>query len=227
MEKYHSDKVYRIFRTVLAPIFKFLFRPIIINGDKIAKEGSMIFAGNHNHGLDPIMVCISTRKTVHSLAKRQLFEGKKGVFFRGVGCIPVDTRTSCRDQADQKKMNRQAQSTAIEMLKKGVFINIAPEGTRNKTDQLLLPFKYGAVSMAKKTNTPILPYVIVGEFKIFRHTTIIFGEPFYVENMEMQEANEKLYKTIQNMLLKNLSEDILKKKVIDAKQINRCDEVVL
>ena len=42
-----------------------------------------------------------------------------------------------------------------EALLKGDAINIFPEGKRNKTNDILLPFKYGAVSLAKKTKDVI------------------------------------------------------------------------
>ena len=40
-------------------------------------------------------------------------------------------------------------------------IGIFPEGTRNRTNEELLKFRHGAVAIAKKTGTPILPFAII------------------------------------------------------------------
>ena len=49
-------------------------------------------------------------------------------------------------------------------MKKGISIFIFPEGTRNRTNEVLLPLKYGAVSMAKKTDSYLIPFGISGNY---------------------------------------------------------------
>lgn len=56
-----------------------------------------------------------------------------------MGCIPVD----------RKIHDENAKSEAIEVLKNNEVIGIFPEGTVNRTNDIILPFKYGAVSFAK------------------------------------------------------------------------------
>ena len=65
----------------------------------------------------------------------------------------------------------------------------------------LLPLKYGAVSMAKKTNATIIPFGIKGDY-CFRSKNLIitFGKPFKINNMELDEANKKLEKAIKNLM---------------------------
>lgn len=57
-----------------------------------------------------------------------------------VHCIPVN----------RKEKDPTATLKAINVLNNGGAIGIFPEGTRNKTNELLLPFKFGAVSLAQK-----------------------------------------------------------------------------
>ena len=85
------------------------------------------------------------------------------------------------------------------------MIGIFPEGTRNKTKEFLLPFKYGTVSMAKKTDSYIVPFGITGDY-VFRskNLTIRYGKPFKVTNMDLESANELLYKTVENLMKANL-----------------------
>jgi len=196
--------LYKIFRIVFLPIFKFIYKPQIINREYIPKEGSAIIAGNHKHALDPILVDVSTKRMVFTLAKKSLHEGKAGFLFRAIGSIPVDTKGGD---------NKNATSTSVEHLKNGNLINLSPEGTRNKTDELLLPFKYGAVSMAKKANCPIIPYSITGDYKLFKGTLkIVFGKPIDISKLEIEEANKKLFNEIKKLLKENMPEEELKNK---------------
>ena len=91
------------------------------------------------------------------------------------------------------------------MLNKGLALGIFPEGTRNKTKELLQPFKFGAVSMAKKTGATIVPYAITGTYKFrTKDLKITFGEPFKIpEDMDLEEANEKLYNIILDIIKKD------------------------
>ena len=82
---------------------------------------------------------------------------------------------------------------AEKILNNGGTIGIFPEGTRNKTQNNLLEFRKGAVRIAKSTNTPILPFAIKGEYKLFRKSiTLEFGNPIDVNKMEIEEGNEYL-----------------------------------
>ena len=67
-------------------------------------------------------------------------------------------------------------------------------------ENILLPFKFGAVSMAYKTNAKIVPYAITGDYK-FRSKNLVvkIGEAIEVtENYE--ESNKKLREAIKNLL---------------------------
>lgn len=196
--------IYKIFRTILWPIFNFIYRPQIINSEYIPKKGSAIIAGNHKHALDPILVDVCTKRMVFTLAKKDLHDSIFGFFFKAVGTIPVDLRSST---------NKQASTLALDKLKEGNLINLSPEAKRNYTDELLLPFKYGAVSMAKKTNTKIIPYSITGDYKLFsKNLKIVFGKPPDIKDLEIEEANKKLFNSIKKLLKENMPIEELKHK---------------
>jgi len=198
--------LYKIFRIVFLPIFKFIYKPQIINREYIPKEGSAIIAGNHKHALDPILVDVSTKRMVFTLAKKDLHDGKFGFFFRAVGTIPVDLNSTT---------NKAASNSAVENLKNGNLINLSPEAKRNYTKELLLPFKYGAVSMAKKTNSIIIPYSITGDYKLFsKNLKIVFGKPINISKLDIEKANEKLFNAIKQLLKENMDKNELKTKVI-------------
>ena len=90
---------------------------------------------------------------------------------------------------------------AIDVLNDGGAIGIFPEGTRNKTDKFLLPFKFGAVSMAKKTGAKIVPFGISGDYNFrSKNLKIYFGEPFSVDDLDLEKANEILANKIGELI---------------------------
>lgn len=186
--------VYKILRPIFSSIFKIYFTPKIINKEYIPKEGSAVIAGNHKHALDPILVDVCTKRIVHTLAKKDLHDGKFGWLFKAVGTIPVDLKAN---------HNKEALNSAIKYLNDGHLINVSPEAKRNYTKEILLQFKVGSVVMAKRTNTEIIPYAITGDYKFrSKNLKITFGKPINVEKLEVEEANELLYKTIKELLMK-------------------------
>ena len=194
--KHKMPFLYRVGRFLLTPLFKFYYKPTVIGKENIPSNGSVVIAGNHKHLYDQFLTVISTKRFVTYMAKREYFDSKKTKwFFKGTGCISVDR--SIHDE--------NAKASAIDVLDSGNALGIFPEGTRNKTDAFLLPFKFGAVSMAKKTDSYILPFGITGDYK-FRsnNLTIRYGKPFKVGNMNLVDANEKLYREVEKLMKQNI-----------------------
>ena len=187
--------LYKFGRFLLGPIFKLYYNPKIIGKENILKKGSIIIAGNHKHLYDQCLTIIATRRGIHYMAKKEYFDDKKvSWFFKRTGCISVDRQN--KDECAKK--------LAAEVLNDGGAIGIFPEGTRNKTNKSLLPFKFGAVSLASKTNSLIVPFGITGDYKFrSKNLTIRYGKPFKVGNMTLEEANDKLYKTVEKLMKQN------------------------
>lgn len=193
----NSSVMYRVIRAIGKPLMHIVFHPTIVNREKIPVEGAILLCGNHKHALDPILVDISTKRIVRTLAKKDLFDGPFGFVFRGVRCIPVDLH---------KNKNPKAYDEALSSLRNGDVVNISPEAKRNFTNEVLLPFKYGAVSLASKTDTKIVPYSITGDYKfIGGHLKIVYGDPIDVSE-DLTKYNENLYNAIGNLLLNNFDE---------------------
>lgn len=192
------ERFYKIFRPFLGFLFKMYYNPKIIGKENILKDGAIIVAGNHKHVMDQCGIIISTKRVIHYMAKKEYFEGKYAWFFRKSGCISVDR--SIHDD--------NAKSEALNVLYDKKALGIFPEGTRNKTKEFLLPFKFGCVSMAKKTDSYIIPFAVTGDYK-FRSKNLVYriGKPFKVTNMDLESANKKLERTIGNLMKKSLSEE--------------------
>ena len=174
--------------------FRFWYPFKVENKNVVPDEGPILLCGNHIHLMDQCLPILVTKRPVHYMAKMEYFTNPKTRwFFKLSGCIPVNRQIHDED----------AKSAALEVLNKGLALGIFPEGTRNKTKELLQPFKFGAVSMAKKTNATIVPYAITGTYKFrTKNLKITFGKPFKVGDMELSDANEKLYNEILNIIKK-------------------------
>ena len=189
-----KNYLYSFLRPFLSTLFKIWYHPTIVGKENIPKDGRLIIAGNHIHIFDPILVGCSTKRRMYSLAKKELFNSGFGFFFKAVGCIPID----------RKNKNEESKKLAEECLNDENVLYIAPEGTRNKTDKILLDFKYGAVSLAKKTNTNIVPYAVTGDYKFrSKNLKIVFDESLDFEGLTLQKSNELLYEKVKTMILEN------------------------
>ena len=187
--------LYRVMWPVSYGLFKLVYNPTIVNKNFIPKEGRCVIAGNHIHALDPILVDCCTRRVVHTLAKKELHDGIFGWFFRAIGTIPVDLHAS---------HNKVALDEAVRYLKEDNLINLSPEAKRNYTDEILLPFKYGAVVMAKRAGSVIVPYSITGEYKFrSKNLKIVFGEPLDISDLSIEDANKLLFDKVKNLIIEN------------------------
>lgn len=188
--------LYKFGKFILSPVFKLYYNPKIIGKDNIPLDGPILIVGNHKHVYDQFSTIIATKRGIHYMAKKEYFDKKISRWiFKSVGCIPVN----------RENKDNEAVESALSVLKDGGAIGLFPEGTRNKTDKFLLPFKYGAVSMAKKTGALIVPFGLTGDYKFrSKHLTIRYGKPFKIGDMTLKEANDKLYKEIEKLMKENL-----------------------
>jgi len=191
--------LYYVGRAILGPIFKIYYSPKIIGKENIPKDGSILIVGNHKHLYDQCLTVVATKRGIHYMAKREYFDNKKVAwFFKGTGCISVDRSTK-----DDK-----AVELALSVLKDNGAIGLFPEGTRNKTKEFLLPFKFGAVSMAKKTDSYLVPFGITGDYKFRSKNLVIrYGKPFKVGDMDLEKANKKLYNEVKKLMEENLKSE--------------------
>ena len=199
MKKNDQKFGYRFLRGILLPIFKFYYNPKMYGAENIPKDGNILICGNHKHIMDQCMPIMGTKRMIHWMAKREYFDDwKVAWFFKMSGCISVDR--SIHDDV--------AKGKALDVLKDGGAIGLFPEGTRNKTDKFLLPFKFGAVSMAKKTDSIIVPFGISGDYKFrSKNLRVHIGKPFSIEDMTLEEANKKLEKEIGKLIKKGQAMD--------------------
>ena len=197
-KRFRGEIGYVILTPIMRVLFRLYYHPKIINREVIPKDGPILIVGNHKHVYDQCLTIMATKRVIHYMAKKEYFEGKLAWFFKLVGCIPVNRQIKDKAAVDQ----------ALDVLNHGGAIGLFPEGTRNKTkDKFLLPFKFGTVSMAKKTGATIVPFGLTGDYCFrSRNLMIRYGTPFQVGDMSLEEANEKLYQEVERLMQENLKE---------------------
>ncbi len=182
---------YTLVKPIVKVLFYTLFRPTIKGRENIPKKGPFVLAGNHTKWLDSVMlVSVTPKNQVHFLAKEELWHGKGWIVVKAMGCIPVNRKIHDKD----------ALIKAYEYLNNGSSIGIFPEGTINRTDDIIMPFKFGAVKMCKETDATLVPFVITGKYKLFKKgVTIEFLKPRKVTG-DLEIENEKLMSDVKEKL---------------------------
>ena len=188
---------YHIFYSIIKLAGNIWYGGKVIGKENIPKTSSCILAGNHTCNFDPYLLFKGTNRPIHFIAKKELFKGPFGWFFKTMHLIPVD----------REKKNPEAKEFTLELLKNNKIIGIFPEGTfhdkGSKTkSELLLPFKPGAISFAEKSGAPIIPFAIIGKFKFRSKPTIIFGEPIFVDKIKEEDKVKYLENLIKEMITK-------------------------
>lgn len=145
-------------------------------------DRAYLIVGNHRSVLDVIPAAISMDKPVHFIAKNQLTKKAIGRWFtKKCEVILVN-----RDGTDVRAL-----MTAMKYLKNGESVCIFPEGTRNKTDEVFLPFKSGAAAIAIKTQTPIIFIVQCKKIKAFKKSYYYYSEPFELSEFYGKKLTEE------------------------------------
>ncbi len=185
-------KFYKGVRNVVKIPFKLVFKPEISGLENIPSK-PYILVGNHKSFWDIPLVASTIDDEVHFMAKSELFSTKfKKYIFESLGAYPIN-----RDIIDLKAI-----MTSLNLLKSGKVICVFPEGTRNKTNDILLPFKGGITKIARKANSLIVPFGISGEYKYKGDLKINYGSAIDVKNIETEDENKYLEDRVKELILK-------------------------
>ena len=89
-------------------------------------------------------------------------------------------------------------------LEDGKCIGIFPEGTRNKTDNIILPFKLGTVVIAKRSKSDVIPFAITGKYKLIKNNLkITTGKRIKTCEYSSRELLEKIEEDVKTLIKKN------------------------
>lgn len=180
--------LYKITRPIIKFLVKIIYLPKIKGIENIPLKDGIILAGNHTSNMDCFLLISSTKRCIRFLAKDSLY---KHYIFRNMGIIPID-------RVNHK--NIKSIKIANEILNNNGVIGIFPEGTINKTNDTIMPFKIGAVKFASNTNKVIVPFTIKGKYKLFSRIELKFYKPIEVKSNNLNKENNRLMDIIKTNL---------------------------
>ena len=128
-------------------------------GSEHVPDRAVVYMSNHQSHLDiPMLYATLPSPTIRMLAKKELFQIPLwGRGLRAAEFVEVDRRNHARAV--------QSIEHAAQLLRSGVSIWMAPEGTRSR-DGRIGKLKKGGFHLAKETRTPIVPVAIRGTIDI-------------------------------------------------------------
>lgn len=205
----HVSKTENLLRAIVVPFLRLIY-PFRYYGNTKIPDGGVLFVGNHYTVFDIVYPGMLTKEGVHFFTKSSLFSHKfLGWFCRKCRVIPVN-----RDGKDVKGLLQ-----GIHCLKSGDKVSLYPEGTRNKTQEEMLPFHSGSSMMAIKARAKIIPIAIYKKQRPFVRTHILVGEPFelvsFYEKRLTEDTLKEADEVIKNKILSLRAEH---KKLLEEKK---------
>jgi putative phosphoserine phosphatase/1-acylglycerol-3-phosphate O-acyltransferase len=126
---------------------------LLVEGEEhLWSDRPAVFIFNHQSAVDVLITARMLREDVIGVAKKELkHQLPMGIAFTYTGTVFID-----REHVGDPRL---ALKPAVDALKSGRSVVIAPEGTRSR-DGTLGPFKLGAFHMARQAGVPVVPIVI-------------------------------------------------------------------
>ena len=186
--------MYRVLRIIFFLPIVLLMPCKIVGAKNIDKKGKVILAINHLTLLDVVILIIYLKRRIYFVGKKELFKNKfVKWFFKKMGVIPID----------RENMDIATVKSIIQVLKDEHVLGIFPEGTRNKSDDVLLDFKDGTTLFAERTGAPVVPIIIKRKPRLFVPNKVVIGEKIYFEKNNLDNT-KNLRDIMYEMRLKEL-----------------------
>lgn len=184
--------IYWISVFILRAFSKIYHRGKSFGKENFPQNGPFIGVVNHNSNMDTVAMAMVVRFRTYTMAKDSLFRVPiLKWWLKAIGMFPV-----VRDASDKHAFNR-----ALDVLRKGRVLFMAPEGTRKKIDGQRRRPRTGFVRMAQIIGCPVVPIAIWGTDKILppgawfpkpTKVAVKVGKPIYLEKIEVSKEKKHI-----------------------------------
>ncbi len=203
--RHPNPHLYALVRATARILLQLLTRTEVRGLENVPAHGPYIIVTNHLSAIDPplIMAMFPLPTTVFA-GHTHRHEFVIGGVMNALGAIWVR----------RGEVDREALRTALDVLKDGGILGMAPEGTRSRTGGLLKG-KIGAAYLATRANVPLVPVALTGTeiglpalFRLSRpRITVTIGPPFRLQSSdphagrkELEAHTETIMRTLAEML---------------------------
>lgn len=162
---------------------------------QVPRDRAVVYMSNHQSHLDiPMLYATLPSPTIRMLGKKELFQIP--LWGRGL-------RAAEFIEVDRSNHTRAVQSIerAAALIRDGVSVYLAPEGTRSKTGKIGR-LKKGGFHLARDTHTPIVPVAIRGTLAILPpggkamrpggRVEVTIGAPIEVEDRTIEDLIDEV-----------------------------------
>lgn len=179
----------------------------IRNREKIKRGKSYIFVSNHTSFMDIPALVVTIKGQFRALAKKELLKIPIFGWIAQIMCVVVD-----RSSNDSR---RKSMDNLKRILGMGISVLVFPEGTQNRTKEILQPFYDGAFRVAVETQQPIIPIVVLGAGEIMPpgkafikpgKITVIIGDEIPTDGLtlnDVKDLRDKLHGIMMQMIVTN------------------------
>jgi 1-acyl-sn-glycerol-3-phosphate acyltransferase len=178
--------LYGLIKVSLRPLTALFFDAKVVGAENVPMTGPLVVASNHVSYWDPPVLGTWFPRTIHFMAKRELWKmGPLGALISAVHAFPVD-----RESADVGAIRH-----ALRVLKDGGVVGIFPEGRRNQSGDAQA--RNGAVLLAATARCPVVPVALIGTnvaSKRLRgsHVEVRIGEPLRFQGSERKPTKNEI-----------------------------------
>ena len=173
-----------------------LYRIKVIGKENFPKEGGVLLCTNHIDNLDPPIVGITSPRTVHFMAKEELFD------------MPILKTVLPKVQAYPVKRgmsDREAFRKTIKLLREDKVVGLFPEGTRSKTGEIGKGLAGAGFFALKGGDAKVVPCAIIGPYKAFSQLKVVYGEamdmtPYRERKASAEEVTDAIMAEISNLI---------------------------
>lgn len=189
-----AHPVHHLILGTLIPAYRLTAR-VTQSGRSHLPEGGCVLAFNHPRNRDPVDVQAAYGGPLYFLGKKEAFDWPVvGWVLRNVGNqIPLDR---------QKGGNLAAIEEAVEHLRAGHKIALAPEGTKSRNGPLGRG-RSGAVRMAWAADVPVIPVAV--KHGLFG-THVVFGDPVDLDDLSKDAMDMADVRTATDRMMAQLAE---------------------
>ena len=183
-------------------------RLTVIGEENVPKDEAVLYVSNHRSYYDVILTYARVPHACGYIAKTEMLRYPLlSDWMKNLYCTFLNRK--------DLKQGLQLILQNIEYLKKGISVCVYPEGTRNKTDEILLPFHDGSLKMAEKSGVSIIPVTVNNTEQIFEahmpyvkkaHVIIEYGKPISMKDMSRDEkkaVSKQVQEIIRETYLRN------------------------